>query len=233
MTKIPPEREATRSLEQSFRQLGEERRREQRRSRGPRRTGSALAIAGAVICIGAAGATGTKVFLADGGSQSTGPDVPDRLKRAPADRRLAQARAADPREPYPWGLRAYVGAKGDSCILIGRVVGARLGDVRSGRFKETPVGAPALCTPLEDHALVTIRKYGDVSIPRGRTVLYGVVDRTITRLGLRTLTRPVTRIPIAADGSFVLVMMGVKPLRHTQLRIQHSDGRVTSRILGY
>jgi hypothetical protein len=230
---IPPEHDAARSLEESFRQLGEERLRQRRATHRPRLTGSALALAGVIVCIGAAGATGTKVFLADQGTQKPDDGIPERLKRAPADRLLAQARAADPRERQPWGVRAYVGRTGDACVLLGRVVGARLGEVRDGHFSEAPAGAPAICSPLEDHTLVAIRKYASEPLPGGRTVVYGVVDRTITRLSLRALARPLKAIPIATDGSFVLVMMGAKSLRHTQLRIQHSDGRVTSRILGY
>jgi hypothetical protein len=224
MSKIPREHHAARDLEKAFRRIGEERAERLDTARRSRPFGRVLLGGLTVVALSAAAATGTKVFLADGGSLKPAPIVPERLKQAPSNRRLAQARTPDPAGPIPWGVRAYTGSKGDSCILVGRLVGVRLGLVQDGRFIEYPYRATGMCDDLpRKHVLATVRNYGDASIRGGRSVLYGVTDRTIESLAVRTRTG-LYRLPIAADGTFIMVFSGANRLRHAGLRITTARG---------
>ena len=189
MTKIPPEHTAARALEESFRVLGEERAEVQgrRRRRMPRGTRRTVLIALTALMLVAVAATGTKVFVGDGGIlHSDTQGLEGRLDPAPHYRQLAQASAPDPRERQPWGLRTFLSAKGDTCIALGRVVGGRLGVIRNGQFKELPTRTGGVCGALGDqHIVMTARRYAAATIPNGRTIVYGVVDRTVTGLRIQ------------------------------------------------
>jgi hypothetical protein len=233
MTRIPPERPAARSLEESFKRLGEERAAARATpADGRRRPGSAhagrrvLVIAAAALGVAAAAATGTKVFLADGGSVQGERQIPSQLREAPAYRQLAQARAKDPTEATPWGLRTYTSADGSTCAIVGRVAGQRLGEVRNGRFQQMPSGAAAQCFKFgSEHVLYASRGYPDVAVPGGRRVIYGVVDRTVTSVRLVSATGADEPVAIAADGSFVVVHEGYRSRGRLQLVIEGTHGR--------
>lgn len=232
MTKIPPEHTAARALEDSFRTLGEERAREQARARRPwRRVSRGLPrvaiVALTVLLLVAVAATGTKVFLGDGGElPSDSAGVTGRLAPAPAYRQLAQAAARDPLDHRPWGLRTFKSAGGDTCLALGRVVGTRLGVVRVGQFKELPTRKGGVCGPLAtQHLVMSSRDYFDSAIAGGRTVLYGIVDRSITRLTLQPATGRGAAVPIAADGTFVVVRSGTAAFAGDRLVAEGSAGR--------
>jgi hypothetical protein len=192
--------------------------------------GRALLVATALLLLISAGAAGTRVFVSDGGSVGSEPRPPSALERSPGDRRLAQARSADPVEGLPWGVRLYTSAAGQSCVVLGRLAKGHLGIVQGGRFSDLPSDAPGVCNDLERlHVLATIRSYGNVT--GGRTVLYGVVDRTIRSLTMVTSTAEARLIPIAADGTFITVLIGVNRLRHARLRVQGLRGS-SERLLG-
>jgi hypothetical protein len=225
MSRIAPEDEAARSLEASFRRLGEQRSAERRRRKPPSPIGRVVVTALAVLLGVSAAAAGTKVFLNDGGTLGRESKPPGSLKRAPADRRLAQANTPDPTERAAWGLRVYNSASGKTCVVAGRRVGRRIGVVRGGTFAALPSSAPGICTDLDRmHVLVTIRRYGEVVIPGGRTVLYGVTDRTTRTLTIRTLPARRMPVPIAADGTFIAVLEGPDKLRNAQLIIETERG---------
>jgi hypothetical protein len=229
MSKIPPENEAARSLEQSFRRLGELRARDGRRKRGPAPVGRGMLIAVAVLLALSAVAAGTKVFVADGGSVSPEHRLRD-LRRSPADRHLAQASRPDPVERGRWGLRLYTNTTGDACVVVGRVIAGRLGLVQNGRFSELPATAPGVCTDLRHlHVLATVRWIGATS--GGRTLLYGIADRTIRGLSV-VANGASSPIPIAADGSFIMVLKGSNALRRAQLRVVGNDGTSVRAIGG-
>ena len=103
---------------------------------------------------------------------------------------LAQATARDPIDHRPWGLRTFKSASGETCLALGRVVGTRLGVVHVGQFKELPTRKGGVCGPLAtQHMVMSSRDYFDSAIPGGRTVLYGIVDRTIVSLAPATRDR--------------------------------------------
>jgi hypothetical protein len=228
VTKIPPEHTAAKALEHAFRALGEERARA--RGAAPRRRAARIAGAAAVSVLAVAGAaTGTRVFTGDGGEiRSDSPGAGDRVEPEPGYRQLAQASAADPVQEQRWGLRTFRSARGETCIVDGRVVGGRLGVVRGGQFKEFSARTPATgCGPLErDHVVVGTDNYVDRDIKGGRTLLFGVVDRTITAVTVR-LGDDATPVGVAADGSFIAVHRGVDAFRGAQLVFEGPGGHRT------
>jgi hypothetical protein len=228
VTKIPPEHTAAKALEHAFRELGEERARA--RGAAPRRRVARIAGAAAVSVLAVAGAaTGTRVFTGDGGEvRSDSPGAGDRVEPEPGYRQLAQASAADPVQEQRWGLRTFRSARGETCIVEGRIVRGRLGVVHNGQFKEFSARTPpAVCGPLErDHITMIDRNYSDTDISGGRTLFYGVVDRTITSLTVR-LGDDATPLDVAADGSFIAVRRGVDAFRGAQLVFEGPGGHRT------
>lgn len=232
MTRIPPEHTAARALEDSFRALGQERKRARADVRQPwrqvsRRLPRAAVAALTGLMLVAVAATGTKVFVGDGGELPTdAAGVQARLAPAPAHRRLAQASARDPLDHRAWGVRTFQNARGETCLALGRVVGKRLGAVRIGQFKELPARTSGVCGPLDrQHLVMTSRVYFDSAIDGGRTVLYGIVDRSITKLGLRSASGRGTVVPIAPDGTFVVVRTDTAAFAHDRLVAEGSAGR--------
>ena len=147
MSRIPPEHTAARALEDAFRALGEQR----AQARRPRRQAVRLAprvvlVALTALMLVAVAATGTKLFLGDGGTVEPDPArLAGGLDPAPSYRQLAAASAADPVADQPWGLRLFKNTNGDTCLTLGRIVGGRLGVVRQGQFKELPARADRRC----------------------------------------------------------------------------------------
>jgi hypothetical protein len=234
VTKIPPEHPAAKSLEHSFRALGEERARargQSGRRRRPAGAGRVALAAATSVLVVAGAATGTKVFLADGGTVD--PDtqglqgVGGRIQPAPHDRQLAQATTAEPAGGPPWGVGTYKSAKGDTCLVLGRVVGGRLGVIREGRFRQLTTRTGGLCAKLgTDHAVFTVRGYYPGTPSASRAVLYGIVDRTVTRAQLLPSAGGRTaEVEIAPDGTFVVVRRGAEPFRGTRLVFDGSAGR--------
>lgn len=227
MSRIAPEHTAARALEDSFRALGEQR----AQARRPRRQAVRLAprvvlIALTALMLVAVAATGTKLFLGDGGTVEPDPTtLAGGLDPAPSYRQLAAASAADPVADQPWGLRLFKNANGDTCLTLGRTVGGRLGVVRQGQFKELPARATGMCAPLEErHVVMAVRDFTGSVVAGGRSVLYGIVDRTVTGLKLRTADGSWSPVGVKADGTFVVVRPGWKTFRQTQLVVERSTG---------
>lgn len=230
MITIPPEHPAARSLEDAFRVLGQERARarwrQQRHARMPRSASRVVVIALTTLLLVAVAATGTKVFLGDGATVKSDPlGLEGRVHPAPSYRQLALASTADPVEHQPWGLRLFKSANGDTCLTLGRVVGGRLGVVRDGQFRELPTRTAGMCTPLEDrHIVMATRTFSDSAIAGSRSVLFGIVDRTVTHLDLRSASGTPAPIAVKADGTFVVVRQGRDAFRQTQLLVDGATG---------
>ncbi|MET0603991.1 MAG: hypothetical protein ABW167_18550 [Baekduia sp.] len=238
MTKIPPEHTAARALEDAFRTLGERRARarrpQQRRRPMPRSASRIVVIALTTVLLVAVAATGTKVFLGDGPTIEADPaGLTGRVHPTPSYRQLALASAPDPVERQPWGLRLLKSANGDTCLTLGRVVGGRLGVVREGQFRELPTRAAGMCAPLEErHIAMAVRDFTNSVIAGSRGVLFGIVDRTVTRLRLRAANGSSSAIPVQADGTFVVVRPGWKAFRQTELVAEGSTGQRTTALGG-
>jgi hypothetical protein len=224
VTKIPPEHTAAKSLEHSFRALGEERARAQRQA--PRRWTARVAVAAGVSVLAVAGAaTGTKVFTGDGGAlRSDDPGPHGRAESDPGYRRLAQASSADVAGGPRWGVRTFRSAIGETCLAVGRVVAGRLGSVRDGQFRELPARTAGLCGALErEHAVLGAHNFVGADIAGGRTVLFGIVDRTITAITVRAASAS-TPLRIEADGTFILARKGLDAFRGAQLVVDGPGG---------
>ena len=230
MTKIPPEHTAAKSLENAFRVLGEER---ARNRPGRRRAFPTIRVVVAaltsVLVVGGV-ATGTKVFTGDG--DAVRPDdrgltgVEGRVKPALDYRQLALARARDPTDPQPWGLRLFKSARGYTCVTLGRIVGGRLGVLRNGQFKELPARSGGMCASLDgDHVVMAVRDYYATSRGRHRNVVYGAVDRTVRTVHVVSAQGRTMPVPIAADGTFLVVRAGDRPFHLARLVIDGSGGR--------
>jgi hypothetical protein len=223
---IPPEHTALKSLEQSFREVGEERRRTHRSDRRRRRLRSVLATVAGVALTSGSVVVAKKVLFDD--DLSMWVDRPA-VEVAP-DRRPALAIAADPVDRYAWGVRISYTRAGDTCAIAGRLLQGRLGVMQNGSFHELAAGTPGQCIDMAaEHAIVAVRNYG-VGAGVARTVVYGMVDRTVTGVGIGR-TAPGRQIPIADDGTFVYAVRGARALDGQQAFVTGADG-VRSRTLG-
>jgi hypothetical protein len=228
---IPPERAADYLLAEGFQRAGEQRAAEMRaggrRWRRPPAVRRGVVAAFVVLLIGGGAATATKVFVFDDAPTSSDPRPPRVLRHAPADRSLGDTRAADPVERIPWGLRVYKSVGGQTCLLAGRVVQGRLGRVTDGRFHELPADAPGFCNGSDHHLMLTERSYG--AADGDRTAIYGLADRFVLDLSL-AVGGKVLDLPIADDGTFLLVFRGARALRGGRLHVRTARGEQTRRV---
>lgn len=231
MTRIPPEHPAAKSLEHAFRSLGAERARERRRRRSGRVARLAVAVLAPVLAVAAA-ATGTKVFTGEGSAlhpdRRGQKDPQGRRDLAPADRFLAYASARDPQGGLRWGMRLDHNADGRVCLTVGQVKGRRLGRTQAGQFNEFPSGVPGMCGRFRQfHIIYARRQWGN-----GPNVLYGAVDRTVQRLRLLRAdgADQGATVPIAADGTFIVVRLGATAYLRQKLIADGSGGRTTLRL---
>jgi hypothetical protein len=216
-----PERVADAALYRSFVDLGERETVETERVRSPRRrrrrrvVRQALLTAGAFVVLGGAALATRAILPGDGPVKSDRKPAEDIV---PADRRFGAARARDPRNGTVWGVRLYYNKAGDACALVGAVDHGRLGRIRDGRFSQLPEQATGVCHDMADHVFITYRTYTDTSEPR--TVVYGLADRSIASLELKTRDGKRRRIAIAPDGSYVLPLAGRQPLAGATLTVR-------------
>lgn len=205
MSRIPEHHRAARELEETFARLGRER--AGRRAPGGRRAQRAVMIALAALLLSAAVAGAVRLLTDDGPPVPGERQLPNDIKRAPADRSLALARADDPHGSLSWGLRSYASSSGGRCLVAGRLKDGRLGVLRDGRFRPFASDAPGVCSPRDAHSLVANQVYPGTD---PRTALFGFVDRTITSARVQSGGRS-TPVPIATDGTFLVVWTGTRP----------------------
>lgn len=231
MNDIPPDRRSTHELYEQFRDAGQ---RKAKLDRAVRRRrwiqhvpGPVLGAVLAFLVVGSGIAVGTKVFDGDDGTTLHGDKgAPGSVQAAPADRRLARASVADPTVGGArWGLLIYQNTRGDTCVAAGRLVGNRVGRVSGGHFAAYAGSPPGAQCPTATHdPLMLMQKHYRIG-DEVRTLVYGVADRTVTTLRLAGASGP---IPIAPDGSFLIVGIGNHPFLNRHLRI--TRGTTTSDI---
>jgi hypothetical protein len=204
MTKIPEEHKAARELYDAFVTLGRERAQLQDGSKRPRRrrSGRRLVLILTIAILAPAAAAGAYVLLGSPALVPDEPQLPPDVRRAPADRALAAARAADPAGGLPWAMRLYPSADGGRCALIGELKGGALGVFRQGRFHTFAPDAPGACAPSGQRRLIAAQ--GSGIAPNHRSVLFGFVDRSVTSIRIVDGGRE-TPVPIAPDGSYIVV----------------------------
>ncbi len=225
------------SLEDTFREAGM--RKEAERETGERQLGTlrspgrgvrrrwlgpALGAITAFGVVGAGVAISTDVFTADGGSVGSGPKPPVETRHAPGDAYRGNAVAVDPdRRAVRWGVGVYPSRDHrQTCVVAGRVRGESLGVEQDGRFTGLSKDVPGYCDFVNGrHTIFTTRSYFKVA--GDRTLLYGYADRTVKsmRLGLPGALK---QLPIASDGTFIVVADGPYALRGQQLVITGTAG---------
>ena len=205
MTKIPDEHSAARELYDAFVAAGRERSgqpalpAEADRSRW--RTRRVLIAVPVVLLTLVTGAGAARILLDDGPAVPGEPKVSPNVRREPADAALAAVRAADPYGGLPWGERLYSSATGGRCALIGRVRDGTLGVVRDGRFSALAPDAPGACGRAGARRLIARQESADAN---PRSVLFGFVDRSVRSIDIVAGAQR-TRVPIAPDGSYLVV----------------------------
>ncbi|WP_027006351.1 hypothetical protein [Conexibacter woesei] len=221
MSDIPPDRRSSHELYEQFRVAGARKarldRQVQRRRRLQLIPGPVLGAVLGFLVVGGGFAVGTKVFTGDDGTTLTGRDGGAQVRQAPADRRLARASTEDPSVAGArWGLLTYQNTNGATCVVPGRLVGDRVGRVEDGRFAAYDASPPgAMCgVPAREPLLLWTRSMatGDGA----RAVLYGIADRSVTAL---RMTRGDAPVPIAPDGTFLVVGAGEQAFRGRTLRV--------------
>jgi hypothetical protein len=178
----------------------------------------------ATCVVGAGVAISTDIFTADGGSAGSGPKPPDETRHAPGDAYRGDAVAVDPTRPtVRWGVGVYPSQNGrETCLLAGRVRGHGLGVEQDGRFTSLSKDAPGSCDDIDvQHAIFTTRSYFNAT--GDRTLLYGLVDRTVTSLHLG-FPGALKELDVANDGTFIVVAAGPNALRGQQFQIASTSG---------
>jgi hypothetical protein len=219
-------REAGTKQEQE-RQIREKRRgvgRPVREGLGRRALGPVAGAIAAFCVVGAGVAISTDVFWADGGSTGSDPDPPAETRHAPGDAYRGNAVAVDPARPgLRWGVGVYPSKNGrDTCLLAGRVRGEGLGVEQDGRFTSLSKDALGICGDVDiRHAMFTTRSYFNAT--GNRTLLYGLVDRTVTSLRLG-FAGALKELDVANDGTFIVVAAGPNALHDQQFEITTATG---------
>lgn len=224
-------------LEDSFREAGakqdQERKlqeqrlgagRPDREGLGRRVLGPAVGMVAAFCVVGAGVAISTDFFAADDGSVGSGPKPPSETRHAPGDAYRGNAIAVDPTRPgLEWGVGVYPSQNGrDTCLLAGRVRGQALGVEQDGRFTRLSKDAPGSCGDVDTrHAIFSTRSYFNAT--GDRTLLYGLVDRTVTSLRLGP-PGALKELEVASDGTFIVVVSGTNALRDQQFEITGASG---------
>jgi hypothetical protein len=227
-SEIPSEHSAAKALEQSFRTLGEEKARARRGSRRLRPARVVIEIA-LVLSVSGAVAVATRTGFHDESPVRSDADAGE-AARVSVAQRPALATAVDPVDSFGWGVRVYQDGRGETCVVGGRLIRGRLGVVQNGQFHELAADVPGQCANLAKmHAVVAVRNYG-VSAGVRRTLVYGIVDRTVTRVAFGTRL-PGRRVRIAADGTYVFAAVGAHALGGQRLFIS-TPSRVRSQPLG-
>jgi hypothetical protein len=219
VSEIPREHEAARALQREFERLGRERAATTAaaaaRRRGPRPTRALVLALVAALLLAAVAAAATGLLWDDDPVSSERKPLSPALERAPGDARLSPVRVPDPVEGPPWGARTYTSRLGYPCIYVGRVQGGRLGIVRDGRFAPYTGRVGGQCaTEPDQHITFSVRRSSEPE--GGRSLVYGLVDRTVTSVALlRGGGREA--LPIAPDGVFLHVSAGADALRGARL----------------
>jgi hypothetical protein len=188
-----------RHLEDVGRHDREEELREARR--GKRHRFRALPTTVAVAVLAGGVAAGATALLDDNGPPiNREPDGGDSV--APVDASVVAAtRTADPGGGLPWILRVFTNARGDECVVLGRLKRGRFGQVQQGRFRALPASTPGLCDNAERSGLLT---FLDRRAAPPRTAVYGITKGT----GLVTVRLGDTerRVAPVALGAYLVVV---------------------------
>lgn len=181
-----------RHLDEVARHDREEDLRKARRSKRHRLRALPVTVAAAVLAGGiAAGATA--VLSHNGSPIDREPKGGDMI--APVDPSVVAAtRTADPGGDLPWILRVFTNARGEECVVLGRLKQGRFGQLQQGRFRALPASTPGLCDNAARSGLLafldrravppTTAVYGLTKSTGSVTVRVGAIERRVTPVAL-------------------------------------------------
>lgn len=216
-SRIPEEDEARRALAREFGRVGREAASRQHRRRSRSRAPRAVVVAVLLLLLLAAATVAGTTLLDDGQDLRPERSLPSSVAPAPDDARLSPVRVADPVGDLPWGVRLYTNALGKPCIVVGRVKDGQLGVLRDRQFSRRPPGTPGACVSGPDqHFAFALQRYPFPD--QGRSVLYGVADRTVSAVTLVLPGGETQHLPIADDGAVLDVRRGAQAYRGVTLR---------------
>lgn len=229
MTPIPDDHEAARALRDEFDRLGREQGqvRPVPTDRLHRRWRAGLVTLAVALGAGAVAVAGSQ--LLDGATSGDRHSVPRHDVPARSDTKLSALRVPDPAGGLPWGVRLYTSKLGLPCVLVGRVKDDHLGVPSGGRFLRYPLDAPGLCSDSKDeHAAFAVRR---TSTPApGRTLVYGVVDRTVSSVVIHPEAGRSQPVTVADDGGFLLVEASPGAMRSATITMTVAGRKRTSRL---
>jgi hypothetical protein len=207
------------------------------RRRPPMRT---LAVAAALITVGAASAAGGTLLALRGSVIPTASDTPPEQVAAPGSARVAGFRLADPdRGKLPWTVRvARSSAGGLVCSTVGQVdAGGRFGLVGlDGRFRAFDAGVSDSCGAPQgskDITLIGARIFDAPSDADARTVVSGVAGSELRRvvLALGDGSERPRSLPID-HGAFAAVLRGYPEDHGLRVTLTFADGHRETRTFG-
>lgn len=135
---------------------------------------------------------------------------------------VAATRTPDPGGGVPWVLRVFTNARGQECLVLGRLNRGRFGQVQGGRFRPLPPASPGLCDSARSELLAFLDRRPD---PR-RTIVYGLTKGT-AEVSIR-LGRETRRVSPVALGAYLLVVASAE--RSVTVTTTVAGSSVTRRI---
>lgn len=135
------------------------------------------------------------------------------------------APVADPHGGPPWAVRIFDGDSSQRCIVAGRTDGEAFGPVDAeGRIHDTGAVASGSCTdPADGPVQVAVERFGDSAGGGPRSVVFGIVDATVTRV---EVSAPGVQRGVALDAArtFLVLGDGLWQAGETSVTVTLSDG---------
>lgn len=189
-------------------------------------------VAGATATAGAAGTVLT--LRGDVISPPAAEDVRPEQTAVPDSARVSALRSRDPaRGEPPWTVRTARGRTGLVCSTVGQVRAGRFGLVGlDGRFRVLAPGVSDACgSPASGRAsLLGARVLSGRTAADVRTVVNGLAP------GVRSVHLSVAgrerRVPVDADGVFVMALTGYPEDLALRVRLTFAGGRTQDEALG-
>jgi hypothetical protein len=135
---------------------------------------------------------------------------------------------ADPAGGAEWALRVYTSTSGGACVEVGRMSGARFGQVDAdGTFRAVAPDAGGTCGDLAaEPAIVALNAYPARTGRAARTVLFGLASPAVGGILVQRRDRsPGVRPAIWPTGGFLLPLAGTIAASELPVTVTLADGR--------
>lgn len=179
-----------------------------------------LTLVFAGTCAGGA-AAGSVMTPNEPEPDTTGPKA---VKARPGSESIG-ARASDPTSALGWAVRRYSSETGLDCAEAGRYDGRSFGRERSnGEVDQQPADEAGTCAvPNGEPVEPVFNRYPKAGGSRGRSVLFGQTRVDVKRLEVQTDGARID-LPRAADGTFLLVLPGLREASELPVTATLVDG---------